>query len=175
MVKIASKGYGVCKDHGILEIWVEDADLSDAVVSREGFWDDIVGYLDAGDGSDRAWFESGTLFQVKQGRPGKFKWALFVLVGMKKVPRREPAFGEPVQLKKRPVVRKVTPWFEESFDAAPVQTVVEKAPVYIKKDGEVKWNLGLKKHQVLVDGQVVFEGTKADALAVAVGNKSMAA
>jgi len=47
--------------------------------------------------------------------------------------------------------------FSEGRNIQPEKEKAPAAPIYIKEDGTVKWNLGRKVYQVVVKGEVVYE------------------
>ena len=168
MVKLIKGGHGRFRSQGIWHYWIEGI-KEDA--EQEGYWDQQSSDFNA----ENPFYESGQEFVVMAGLPGNFSRATFMIIGVKKISVREPTIDNPSPgYFKRPVVCRLSEWVHYTMDSKPTIVPVEPKPIYIKADGEVKWNPGKKEHEVLVDGAVVFSSAdKAQALAVASGDRAM--
>ena len=140
------------------------------VDGNEGYFDRVVENFRSGDPMS----ESGTTFKLFLGKPGEFITAEFILIGIKKIVTQEATTENPAIFFHRPIVKRLTEWAEYNMSASQVPVPEKKPEIYIKTDGRVIWNPGKQTHQVLVDGEVVYESAdKQEAIEIANGSRTL--
>ena len=155
---------------GTWKYWVED-EVSE--IDADGYFDSRAGDLC----DPNPIHMIGRKATVYKGTYQDYVRAEFEVVGFKWVYHRPPTQDNLAGDKKQvPIVKRTSDWLhwsnETGFRPAPALEV----PKFIRGDGEVKWNPGKKVHEVILNDAVVFASAdKAEATAVALGNKSLAA